>query len=322
MERNFVYLSPSRDGYENLATDEWFLDHAAEGDLILHLYQNENAVIIGKNQNPWIECDLNAMERDGVQLVRRVSGGGAVYHDEGNLNFSFIAGRGRYNQEGQMELILSAVRSLGVPCSFSGRNDLVFEDRKFSGNAFCHRKKNAQHHGTLLVSSDLERLGSYLTPDPKKIRSKGIASVRSRVVNLSELSESISIKSLQKALVSSFEERYGYYGEWNFCKQEREEIAAYRKKHASREWRLGQTPKFDLEWSERFSFGGIRLLFSFAGGRIEGVKAYSDALETELCREIEERLCGLPFTHEAVKEALSASSFPECQEMAKQRIVP
>ena len=103
-KRNLVYLSESGSGYENLAADEWFLDHVGKEDLVLHLYQNENAVIIGKNQNPWLECDLEAMEKEGVQLVRRVSGGGAVYHDMGNLNFSFIAGKERYDVEKQPHL--------------------------------------------------------------------------------------------------------------------------------------------------------------------------------------------------------------------------
>jgi lipoate-protein ligase A len=133
MERNFLFVSQSQNGYRNLAVDEWFLDHVGAEDLILHLYQNGNDVIIGKNQNPWLECNLEAMERDGVRLVRRVSGGGAVYHDEGNLNFSFIAGEGRYDVEKQLSLILEAIRTLGIPAEFSGRNDILSDGKNFPG---------------------------------------------------------------------------------------------------------------------------------------------------------------------------------------------
>ena len=112
--RNFFYLSPSRDGWQNLAMDEWFLDHLGPEDLMLYCYINDNAVIIGKNQNPWRECDLQAMDRDGVQLVRRVTGGGAVFHDAGNLNFSFIAGEGRYDVQRQLRVILRWMKPSGI----------------------------------------------------------------------------------------------------------------------------------------------------------------------------------------------------------------
>ena len=197
---NLLYMSPTGDGWKNLAADEWFLDHLPEDTVLLYFYINDNAVIIGKNQNPWRECDLTAMEQDGVQLVRRVSGGGAVYHDGGNLNFSFIASRTRYDEQKQFELILQAVRSLGIACEFSGRNDLLAEGRKFSGNAFCHRGPNCQHHGTLLVDADMGRLQRYLKPDPRKLRAKGVASVRSRVCNLKELCPGLTAEAVRRAV--------------------------------------------------------------------------------------------------------------------------
>ena len=207
--RNLWYVSPSRDGWQNLAMDEWFLDHLDPDDLILYFYVNQNAVIIGKNQNPWKECDLTAMERDGVQLVRRVTGGGAVYHDSGNLNFSFIAGEGRYDLEKQLGLILQAVRSFGIPCDFSGRNDLLADGRKFSGNAFCSRKGIRQHHGTLLLRSDLGRLQHYLHPDPRKLQAKGVESVRSRVCNLSDFTDAVTTEAMLAAIRQAFEQEYG-----------------------------------------------------------------------------------------------------------------
>ncbi len=319
MERNFVYVSPTTDGYRNLATDEWFLDHVGKEDLVLHFYQNANAVIIGKNQNPWLECDLEAMEQDQVQLVRRVSGGGAVYHDMGNLNFSFVAGEGRYDLGRQMELILNAVRDLGIPCEFSGRNDLLAEGRKFSGNAFAVRRGNKQHHGTLLVCADLNRLPKYLSVDPKKIRSKGIASVRSRVCNLSQWQKDLSVKTVRRAILKAFEAQYGYYADFSFSEREEKEILDYQKKHESAEWRLGQTPKFDLEWKERFSWGGVQILLSFEKGKIAKVDVFSDSMDPALCEEIRCRLTGISFTDKEMQKALLTSQMPEVKELAQCR---
>lgn len=322
MKRTFVYESQSLDGFINLATDEWFLDHVGEDDLVLHFYQNGNAVIIGKNQNPWVECDLNRMEKDGVQLVRRVSGGGAVYHDDGNLNFSFIAGKNRYDEKGQMEMILKAVRDLGIPCAFTGRNDLECDGRKFSGNAFACRKENRQHHGTLLCSADLDRLTCYLTVSPAKIKSKGIASVRSRVCNLNEFKQDLTVRDLRAAILRRLEDSCGYWAEWNFSSAEKEEIEEYRKKHASEEWRFGETPKFDYEWNGRFPWGGVQLLFSFRKGIVTGIRAYSDAMETEICQRLEQLLLGAPFEKNALQNTLLSSSDERIRSLADEKILP
>ncbi len=307
MERNFVYWSDSFDGYLNLATDEWFLEHIAPQDLVLHFYQNENAVIIGKNQNPFVECDLEAMKRDHVQLVRRMTGGGAVYHDRGNLNFSFIAGESRYDREAMSELILQAIRSLGISCSLSGRNDFVCDGRKFSGSAFTEKHGIRLFHGTLLLNSDLDRLTRYLTVDPKKIRSKGIESVRSRVCNLSEFVPSLDMERLRGAIVHVFEEKYGYWGEWQFTPQEESELRSLAEKGASQTWCLGQTPRFDVDFKERFDWGGIELSFVMRHGKVEQLYAYSDAMDPELCDRLVSCLVGVKATPDAIRAALYQS---------------
>ena len=210
---NKLYVSPSPDGWRNLGVDEYFLDHLGEEDMLLYFYINTNAVIIGCGQNPWAECRLSAMERDGVQLVRRITGGGAVFHDAGNLNFSFIAGEKIYSVERQLGMILSAVRALGIPCEFSGRNDLLADGRKFSGNAFCARGRVRQHHGTLLLNADLSRLQNYLNVDPRKLQAKGTKSVRSRVCNLSEFVPGLECAQMLEALKAAFRAEYGPYEE-------------------------------------------------------------------------------------------------------------
>lgn len=290
MTKNYFFFSPWTSGWDNLAADEWFLDHLEEGELMLYLYCNRNAVVIGKNQNPWKECSLAAMEADDVELVRRVSGGGAVFHDEGNLNFSFIAGAGRYDLARQMDVIITALHSVGIDAMFSGRNDLTVQGKKFSGNAFCGRHENHQHHGTLLIHADLGRLARYLQVDPKKIKSKGIDSVRSRVCNLREFCPGLTIHVMAEALRSAFVTQYGSYVAWEMTQRWKEQLIPYQEKQRSWEWRMGKAPAFTFEIEERFSWGNIELHFSVRNGKIIAVKVYSDALDDTLAPEIEKLL--------------------------------
>lgn len=305
--RNLWYVSTSPDGWQNLAMDEWFLDHLGPEDLLLYFYINKNAVIIGKNQNPWKECDLDTMEQDHVQLVRRITGGGAVYHDQGNLNFSFIAGEGRYDVQRQMNVILQAVRSFGIPCEFSGRNDLLADGKKFSGNAFCARGQLRQHHGTLLLRSDLGRLKNYLQVDPRKLKAKGVSSVRSRVCNLSEFTEAVTIESMLAAIRLAYEAEYGAAEDFVFQPEQVAGVVPYYEKQQSWQWRLGKTPVFDLELDTRFSWGGVQLLLTLREGRVERVDAFSDAMDADLAEDLRTRLTGCRFQSQAMAAALMAS---------------
>ena len=313
---NYWYVSPSRDGWQNLAMDEWFLDHLEPEDLLIYFYINQNAVIIGKNQNPWKECDLAAMERDGVQLVRRVTGGGAVYHDAGNLNFSFIVGEGRYDVERQLNLILRAVQSFGIPCAFSGRNDLLADGRKFSGNAFCARGQIRQHHGTLLLRSDLGRLQNYLQVDPRKMKAKGVSSVRSRVCNLSDFTQDVTIPAMLAAIRQAFEDNYGPVSDYPVTPEQVAGVVPYYEKQCSWQWRLGKTPAFDLELDPRFPWGGVQLLLTLREGCVARAEVYSDAMDTELSEEIRSLLTGCRFTSEALHRALMRSEKPQIHDVA------
>ena len=311
------YVSPSRDGWQNLAMDEWFLDHLDPEDVLVYFYINKNAVIIGKNQNPWKECDLGAMERDGVQLVRRITGGGAVYHDEGNLNFSFIVGEGHYDVERQLRLILQAVRSFGIPCEFSGRNDLLADGRKFSGNAFCARGKVRQHHGTLLLRSDLGRLQNYLQVDPRKMKAKGVSSVRSRVCNLSEFTQEVTVEAMLAAIRRELEVQYGPVTEVAITPEQVAQLVPYYEKQSSWQWRLGKTPAFDLELDPRFPWGGVQMLLNLREGRVEEVSVYSDAIDADLADEIRTCLTGVRFSSRDLHHALMASEKSQIRDVAE-----
>jgi len=315
--RNFWFVSPSRDGWQNLAMDEWFLDHLGPDDLLLYFYVNQNAVIIGKNQNPWKECDLAAMENDHVQLVRRVTGGGAVYHDCGNLNFSFIAGEKRYDLQRQLNLILRAVRSFGIPCDFSGRNDLLADGKKFSGNAFCSRQGIRQHHGTLLIGSDLGRLQNYLQVDPRKLKAKGVESVRSRVCNLSEFTQAVTPETMLAAIRTVFEEEYGAVEDLRPTPEQVAGMVPYYEKQRSWEWRMGKTPAFDLELDPRFPWGGVQLQFSLRNSLVEQVDVWSDAIDPELPAEIQARLTGVRFGSRSLCDALLLSEKAQIRDVGQ-----
>ncbi len=315
--KNYWYVSPSQDGWQNLAADEWFLDHLGPEDLILYFYVNQNAVIIGKNQNPWKECDLAAMERDQVQLVRRITGGGAVYHDCGNLNFSFIAGERRYDVQRQLQVILEAVRSFGIPCDFSGRNDLLADGKKFSGNAFCSRQGIRQHHGTLLIRSDLGRLQNYLQVDPRKLKAKGVESVRSRVCNLSEFVPELTSDAMLRAIRQVMEAVYGTVEDFAPTPEQVAQIVPYYEKQRSWDWKLGKTPAFDLELDTRFPWGGVQLQVSLKNSTVEQVCVYSDAMDAELAGEIQNRLTGVRFGSQPMHQALMQSDKETVRDVAQ-----
>lgn len=302
---NYIYSAPTGDGWLNLARDGYFLENNKKGDVILYFYVNKNAVIIGRNQNAWKECSIANMDADGVQLVRRHSGGGAVFHDNGNLNFSFITDEKHYDLNRQMRVILNAVSKLGLKAELSGRNDITVDGKKFSGNAFSLAKGNRSHHGTILVNADLTKLSNYLCVSKEKMRSKGIDSVRARVCNLCELSSGLTVEAMRRLVIESFIEEYGAASEYVFDGTALAEVEERRERHASWEWRFGKTPQFDFETDKRFSFGDTQIYFNSRNGVIRETKVYSDCLDTELTTEIENALTGVHFRKEEIKAALS-----------------
>ena len=288
---NYIYSAPTGDGWLNLARDGYFLENNKKGDVILYFYVNKNAVIIGRNQNAWKECSIANMDADGVQLVRRHSGGGAVFHDNGNLNFSFITDEKHYD--------------LNLKAELSGRNDITVDGKKFSGNAFSLAKGNRSHHGTILVNADLTKLSNYLCVSKEKMRSKGIDSVRARVCNICELSSGLTVEAMRRLVIESFIEEYGAASEYVFDGTALAEVEERRERLASWEWRFGKTPQFDFETDKRFSFGDTQIYFNLRDGVIRETKVYSDCLDTELTTEIENALTGVHFRKEEIKAALS-----------------
>ncbi len=240
-----VILLGSRDPFANLAAERSLFEDSGPGEEILLLYVNRPCVVIGRSQNPFLEADIGVLRRHGMPLVRRYTGGGTVYHDFGNLNYSFIRPRHGYDKFENSRRIVGALADLGISAEVTERNDLVAGGRKFSGSAYRLTKEKALHHGTLLVSSDLSLLGSVLKPSLPGIRGKGVASVRSPVLCLNEMVPGLSVEIVIDALARSFNR-----GVWEEVPPEAELYLLSRdqaEEFSSREWIFGRTPRFSFE---------------------------------------------------------------------------
>lgn len=271
--------------YHNLALEEYLLLHCRKGECILYLWQNQHTVVIGRNQNAWKECLVSRLEEEGGRLVRRLSGGGAVYHDLGNLNFTFLVRKEDYDVERQTQVILRAVQKLGIEAVKSGRNDILVDGKKFSGNAYYEQGDHCYHHGTLMVHVDLEGLSRYLTVSKEKLQSKGVDSVRSRVTNLDTFAPDLTIDALKEKLLKAFEEEYLLTAEVRKAEElDQEEIAGNQERFSSWDWIFGKKIDFQHELSHKFPWGQVTLQFAVKNGKIEEVNAFSDAmLQSPIC---------------------------------------
>lgn len=309
-----IVTTRSVNPWNNLALEEYLMglclsdsdqDSQRVYGAVLFLWQNAHTVVIGRNQNAWAECRASALEADGGFLARRSTGGGAVYHDLGNLNFSIILPRSRFDLGKSFDVILDAVRLLGIEAERSGRNDILIGDRKFSGNAFRYLRGVALHHGTLMVDTDVEPLLRYLTVSDVKLRSRAIQSVRSRVINLIEAKADLTVPQLIQAVTDSFIAKYGAGGRIDAIEaeaiEEDEELHDLRARYASWEWRYGQTIDFDVRVETgRFPWGQAELLLRVEQGLVREAVIYSDALDSDLMDRVAASLPGVPFNSEAI----------------------
>jgi len=239
-----IIESQTMDVYRNLAIEEYLMEHVVDRGPVLFLWRSECAVVMGKNQNPWRECRLGLMRAEGVPLARRISGGGTVYHDPGNLNYCVIVDRIQYREEQAYDVVFEALQGFGIQAERTGKSNLSVDGLKFSGNAFCFRKGRALHHGTLLLDTDLERLGRYLGAMTDGIETHAIASVPAQVVNLN-----LDTKAVSNVLKASFQSIYGNGTPSIWSEQEinESELVPLIERQTSLDWTLGATPRFVLE---------------------------------------------------------------------------
>jgi lipoate-protein ligase A len=299
------YISKSNIPYINQSIEEVLTDNIKPDQIILYLWQNDNTVVIGRNQNAWQECRLESFNENNGNLMRRITGGGAVYQDMGNQIFTFIAPPDLYDLDKQLEVVKKAVASFGLEAKKIGRNDILVDGRKFSGNAFRNTKNAKVQHGTILVNTDMSQLAKYLNPSKEKLESKGVTSVRSRVINLSDLNPDITVEKLQKELIKAFEEVYqqkaSLIDDNDIDKKKLDELVNY---YASDTWKLGPISEFNYEAKTRLSFGEIDLRLNVEKGIIKDAIIYSDALDSDWILSITNKLIGQHFNKKSIKEAL------------------
>ena len=306
MSKLKVVRTDNTDPYVNLAAEEYLTMNAEDGVMTLYLWQNAHTVVIGKNQNPWRECNVEAIKRDDIYLARRISGGGAVYHDMGNLNFTFLARDGVFDVGRQTDVILLACRLLGINAVKTGRNDLTVEGKKFSGHAYFSSQGYNYHHGTIMMDVKGDDMSKYLNVSAAKLKSKGVESVKSRVTNLREHVEeplrsadtTELIAAMQDAMVRAAEREYECEAEEFTLPEIPQELL---DKYASEEWRLGTKIPFTKDIDHRFEWGGVEIQLEMKGEYIRDCRVYSDALETEVFMTIEDLLRGCRYDAEEIR---------------------
>ena len=304
IERLYIYESNDTNPYFNIATEKYLLENVETGACILYLWQNKHTVVIGRNQNAWSECRTSLLEEEGGFLARRLSGGGAVFHDMGNLNFTFLVPDEDYDVDKQLSVIMEACGQLGIKVEKSGRNDLLADGQKFSGNAFYHAQGKAYHHGTLLVDADMNNLGRYLTPSKAKLEAKGVKSVRSRVTNLNTLCPGLTIEELKKQLYLAFGKVYG-------CTPlplKLEDVAQIQEDAAmlgSWDWLYGKQMPFTFSCEERFDWGSVQIRLQIESGTIIYAEVYTDAMDWYLAEALELKLTGCRFMLADLEQALA-----------------
>ena len=312
-----IFLSASHDPWFNLATEDWIFNGMGDAEQVLFLWRNQETVVIGRSQNPWLECHLERMQKNDICLARRQSGGGAVFHDLGNTNFTFLSEKSVYSRAANFNIIVRALQRLSIEADVSGRNDLVVRDvdggiRKISGSAFRENQHRAFHHGTLLVDANLNKLSDCLNPDKKKLASKGIKSVRSRVMNLSEIKPSITHDDLCQAIIAEF--LCSHHLAEGDCMietlqvdrlQQMPSLTEFYQKMRAWDWVYGQTLHFTHRFTQRLSWGMVDIHLEVDGAVIVNAKIYSDSLFPDLIESVESHLKGCQYQVSVINEVLS-----------------
>lgn len=311
-----IYVSDTFDPWFNLATEDWIFRDRDPHCHVLFLWRNSDTVVIGRFQNPWTECHTQKMEQDGIKLARRQSGGGAVYHDLGNTNFTFMSSKESYSKQRNNLIITEALKEFGIMAYASGRNDICVDEsdgpRKISGSAFKETKERSFHHGTLLINADLSKLGNYLNPDKKKLVSKGITSVRSRVANLSQYNPLLTHESLCERVIEKFLEAHGARAEVEVLNNEYlrqiPKLNEYYNKLKDWQWRFGETPQFSHQMEQRFEWGNMEVHLDAQKGLIKNAKIFSDSLHPDMVQELMNTLKDALYSKQAILDACEAAA--------------
>lgn len=302
------------DPYFNLAAEEYVLKNF-ERDTFM-LWRNEPSIIVGKHQNTLAEINADYVKENKIKVVRRLSGGGAVFHDLGNLNFTFIASGENHQLVDFRKFtqpILEVLQKLNIEAKFEGRNDLTIEGRKFSGNAEHVYKNRVLHHGTLLFSAIMADLSSALKVDPDKFQDKAVKSVRSRVTNISEhLKEPLTVLEFRELILKHVMESTPGAELYSFTESDIAAISKLRdEKYISWEWNFGYSPKYNFRKAVKTNGGKLEVTLEVNNGIIEKARFYGDYFNKADPAEIESALSNTAHNEEAIREKLSGFNIPE-----------
>ncbi len=309
--KEIVYIEvTTTDPAFNLALEEYVFEHMPRDKEYFLTWQNDNAIIIGRHQNTLAEINGEYVRDHGIRVVRRLSGGGAVYHDLGNLNFTFIVDA----QPGQKvdlrkfcQPIADTLGKLGATATVDGRNDILIDGKKISGNAQYVRQGRVMHHGTILFDADTSVLSQALQPDPTKVQSKGVKSVRSRVTNVRPcLERDMTLEEFREALTNSLLQQDGY-SRYELTQQDIDAIEEIRRERYSRwEWNYGYCEENALVRKKRIeNCGLVEAHISLNDGLISGITFRGDYFSTLPPEDLAKQLIGLPLVAEAIRVTLS-----------------
>lgn len=298
VEKVLIVESQSTNPYENLALEEFLFETLPKNACILYLWQNANTVVIGYNQNPFAQCDMKEVHTGSTYVARRLSGGGTVWHDMGNLNFTFISEKENFSRDRNTAVLLRLLKRLEIPALKDGRNDIMVCGKKVSGNAYYERDQKCLHHGTLLVNSDLEKMDRILRVDEDKWKERGIDSVRSRVGNLCDRIETITVEKVKAEFIQVFRTEYAFVTTMDTLKIDRERVAELKEKYISDKWIWGREIPGNFHVEKRFVWGNMSLDAYVEGDIIKRIEIYSDSLEVEVFEALKNGLRGVCITEE------------------------
>ncbi|MED2974037.1 lipoate--protein ligase [Fictibacillus sp. B-59209] len=293
----------------NLAIEEYALKNLDINETYLLFYINEPSIIIGKNQNTVEEINADYVREHGIHVVRRLSGGGAVYHDTGNLNFSFITkddGNSFHDFKKFTDPVVKALNKLGLNAELSGRNDILVDGKKISGNAMFTTRGRMFSHGTLMFDSEIENVVSALNVKLDKIQSKGIKSIRSRVTNIKEhMNEEMTMEEFKQILLSYLFEEFEEIPRYELTVKDWEQINKLsEERYRNWDWNYGNSPKSNVELSNRFAGGSVEVKLQIERGIMRECKIYGDFFGVGDVRDIEERLIGIRYDRGEIEKAL------------------
>jgi lipoate-protein ligase A len=304
-----LYIDNERTNpYWNLALEEYLLKNSTQEFFIL--WRNAPSIIIGRNQNTMSEINVDYVREHSIPVVRRLTGGGAVFHDLGNLNYTFIVndseGSG-FDFKIHTEPILEVLHSLSINAELSGRNDLTIDGKKFSGNSQYRYRGRLLHHGTLLFSSSISDISSALKVDPSKFEGKGVQSVRSRVTNISEhLKAPLPLPEFKRLITSHIQDSHREFEIYNFNEQDIASVNQLEKeKYATWGWNYGASPAYNCTNRKKFPAGSIEISMAVTGGKISDIRLCGDFFGEYELSDIESALKDVPYDKDAAKQVLS-----------------